>query len=287
MGSLAGPSSADVGLGALRGRRALVLGASGIVGEGIARSLLLAGADVVAPVRRSEQSARVLSRLSAWASAGGARVEVVTYDFSTSEGLAALRDAYASSGFDAVAASLGGHLPRVDVLRLTEEAFDEFMHLRVWSQVRSAQSLLGLVRPGGAYLVATGKLGQACSAPDLAAYTLASAAVYGVVNALRALAESETDGEKGVRVLELRLGLVLRCDEDPSHEQFPSSPSAPGTAAGQGAVTALLGGDKDGLLLWDDPRLMVTADEAQKAWKRTETMLEERIKAQGERKEGS
>lgn len=70
---------------------------------------------------------------------------------------------------------------------MTEAELEAAVRDRIVSQALSARYLAPLVRPGGGgcYLVATGRLGEGCTAPEWGIYTIVNAAVYGVVSAIR------------------------------------------------------------------------------------------------------
>lgn len=91
----------------LSGRRVLVPGGTGAVGEGVVRGYLAAGADVVVPTRtqeRLEEFRRVLG------DAATARLHVVVHDYTTfaaAERLAEQMEHYLG-GVDDVVAPIGG-----------------------------------------------------------------------------------------------------------------------------------------------------------------------------------
>lgn len=95
-------------------KRAVVTGASSGIGEAYARRLARDGCDVVLLARRAEKLSKLAEELS---DAHGVRVEPVSADLSTDEGLAAAEEAVARGPLEWLVSSAGfatrGHLATV------------------------------------------------------------------------------------------------------------------------------------------------------------------------------
>jgi NAD(P)-dependent dehydrogenase (short-subunit alcohol dehydrogenase family) len=102
----------------LTGRRVLVPGGSGAVGEGVVRAYLAAGADVVVPTRSPDREKEFRTLLGA---AATARLHLMTHDYTTFAGAEQLAATMVDrlGGIDDVVSPIGGwwagkHLSQID-----------------------------------------------------------------------------------------------------------------------------------------------------------------------------
>ncbi|KAL4447498.1 hypothetical protein ABPG75_004717 [Micractinium tetrahymenae] len=229
---------------ALQGKVAIVTGATGIVGEGIARAFLQAGATVVAPVRDAGKEAGLRSALG---SPPADRLVTPVDAYTTAEGSKQLaRFVQLKYGaVDHVVACTGGMVPMGLLSTVTREAFNTAAHDRVLGQLYLAQALAPLLKEeaGSSYTVITGRLGEHCNMPDGALFCIANAAVYGLVQALQAELRS-----KPQRVNELRIGAIVRRDGKAEHPHFPGKRSHPASLVGAQAVAIAAGSQSEEII---------------------------------------
>ncbi|PSC75546.1 peroxisomal trans-2-enoyl-reductase-like [Micractinium conductrix] len=200
----------------LAGRLAVVGGASGIVGSGISRQLLMEGAKVVALLRREDQKAGLLRECQ------GAPVEnlfpVVVEDVSKEEQVAAfVRDVVAAHGPIDHAVSCFGAWWSGGVL--TEQSYDEFSQVIanfagshfVFSKYVLPQMSQS---PTSSFLYITGGVGKRVLSADSGLATVGGAALYGVVRAAQAQYQGAAP-----RINEMRIyALVTRHGETPRYD---------------------------------------------------------------------
>lgn len=224
----------------LQGQVALVTGATGIVGEGIARAFLEAGATLVAPIRSAAKEAALRAAMG---SPPAQRLDTPLDDYTTAEGakqLARYVQLKYGGGVDHVVACTGGMVPMGCLTAITPQAFSQAMHDRVLGQITLAQALAPLLReaPGSSYSVITGRLGEHCNMPDGALFSVANAAVYGMVQALQA-----EFPDRPQRINELRIGAIVRRDSEKEHPSFPGKKAYPASMVGAQTV-AIAGGSQ-------------------------------------------
>lgn len=226
---------------ALEGKVAIVTGATGIVGEGIARAFLEAGAVVVAPIRSAGKEAPLRQALG---SPPPDRLDLPLDDYTTNEGSKQLARyvQFKYGGVDHIVACTGGMVPMGNLTTITPAAFIQAMHDRVLGQIVLAQALVPLLKeaPTSCYLVITGRLGEHCNMPDGALFSISNAAVYGMVQALQAELRN-----KPQRVNELRIGAIVRRDNEAEHPHFPGKKAYPASLVGAESITIAAGSHSD------------------------------------------
>eukprot|EP00887_Chlorella_sp_A99_P007128 scaffold2.g7128.t1 len=197
----------------LAGRLAVVGGASGIVGSGIARQLLMEGAKVVALLRREDQLQGLLKECA------GAPVEnlhpVVVEDVSKEEQCSAIvKQVVAEHGEIDHAVSCFGAWWQGGVL--TEQSYDEFSRVIAnfaGSHFVFSKCVLPVMKRNehSSMLYITGGVGKRVLSADSGLATVGGAAVYGIVRA--AMAQY---ADSPPRINEMRIyALVTRHGEMP------------------------------------------------------------------------
>jgi NAD(P)-dependent dehydrogenase (short-subunit alcohol dehydrogenase family) len=232
----------------LEGRVAVVTGATGIVGSGVASAFLAEGAAaVVAPARSAAGRAALLAELGA-----PPALDVPVCDYSTPEGAAALavhlRQRF-PQGVDVAVSSVGGAFTRGNLTELTPAAAHEALD-RAVPHLTLAKELVPLMRTGAAsaYVFVSGMLGEECSIPGAAALSLANAALYGIIRALEA--ELASKGSP-LRVFELRIQALLRKDGGGAH------PFVAAASGGKAFASSLVGAEAAALAAGARPGAVV------------------------------
>jgi NAD(P)-dependent dehydrogenase (short-subunit alcohol dehydrogenase family) len=212
----------------LKGKLVAVLGASGRVGGGVLISLLRAGAFVIAPARSGGSLNNIRSLLTHHFPDDllSNACEYYIHDYSTPQGASDLASKLKDTCsirhtlLDAIFISSGGTctMGPLSALPSHYNDFSNSMKDRVFSQCIMASHLFPLLKPSpnSCYIIVDGRLGEHCTNPNAALYTIVNAAVYGVVLALR----KEHEGEEQ-RIQELRIGAVIRGVMEEEHPSFP------------------------------------------------------------------
>lgn len=226
---------------ALQDKVAIVTGATGIVGEGIARAFLDAGATLICPIRSAGKEAGLRAALG---SPDTARLDTPVDDYSSAEGSKQLARyvQVKHRAVDHVVACTGGMVPMGALTTVTAAGFSQAMHDRVLGQILLAQALVPLLRDeaGSSYTVITGRLGEMCSMPEGALFAVSNAAVYGAVLALQAELRSRPQ-----RINELRIGAVVRRDSEEENPHFPGVKAHPASLVGAEALKIAAGSHSD------------------------------------------
>ncbi|GAA1931853.1 SDR family NAD(P)-dependent oxidoreductase [Streptantibioticus ferralitis] len=139
----------------LSGRRVVVPGGTGAVGEGVVRGYLSAGADVVVPTRtqeRAEEFRRVLG------DAATDRLHLVVHDYTTFAGAERLADEMERrlGGVDDVVAPIGGWWVGKRVWEIDEADWQSAFVGLATAHVAVVRAFLPRLNPRGAYTVIVG-----------------------------------------------------------------------------------------------------------------------------------
>jgi 3-oxoacyl-[acyl-carrier protein] reductase len=139
----------------LSGRRVLVPGGTGAVGEGIVRAQLAAGADVVVPTRTPER-AQEFGRLLA--DVASDRLHVVVHDYTTFAGADALADEMVArlGGIDDVIAPIGGWWAGKQLWQIDQEDWDAAFVGLATAHMAVLRACLPRLTAGGAYSLVVG-----------------------------------------------------------------------------------------------------------------------------------
>lgn len=239
----------------LKGKLVLVLGASGRVGGGALISLLQAGASVIAPARSAKGLDTICSLLTRHFPDDflSDACESYIHDYSTPQGASDLASKLKDTCsihhalLDAIFISSGGTCTMAPLSALPSH-YDDFttcMKDRVFSQCIMASHLFPLLNPSpsSCYIIVDGRLGEHCTNPNAALYTIVNAAVYGVVLALR----KEYEGEQQ-RIQELRIGALIRGVMEDYHPSFPGVVSYSALEVGEVVVGMVGGGVREPLV---------------------------------------
>ena len=139
----------------LSGRRVLVPGGTGAVGEGVVRAFLTAGADVVVPTRtreRAEEFRRVLGE------AATGRLHLVVHDYTTFTGAERLADQMERrlGGIDDVVAPIGGWWAGRRVWEIDEADWQSAFVGLATAHVAVLRACLPRMNARGAYTLVVG-----------------------------------------------------------------------------------------------------------------------------------
>jgi len=188
---------------ALRGRRALVTGASRGIGEAVARRLAGAGADVVVGCRRHPDEAAVVAEAIRGL---GRRAEVVVADLTTTDGPARLARAAiaALGGIDLLVLNAGEGSRGLPIGRTSAAEVARHFQLHAGSAHQLLAELLpGLQAAPRADVVAISSVAVVARPAGGAPYTMAKAALEALMATLAA-----EEGVGGVQAHVVAPGLV-------------------------------------------------------------------------------
>jgi len=164
----------------LRGRRALVTGASSGIGAAMARELAVLGIDLVLTARRRDALEAVA------ATCQGVKVDIVTADLGKPEAARALWAAASASGpIDILINNAGfGYFRRFDEVDWTRDA--ELIQLNMTSLVALARCFVDARKgdPGPAHMLNIASTGAYQSVPNMALYAASKAFVRNFSEAL-------------------------------------------------------------------------------------------------------
>jgi len=184
----------------LSGRRVLVPGGTGGVGEGVVRGYLAAGADVVVPTRtqeRAQECRRVLG------DAASARLHLVVHDYTTFAGAEQLAREMENrlGGIDDVVAPIGGFWAGKRVWEIDEADWQSAFVGLATAHVAVVRAALPRMSAHGAYTLIVGA-SAFTPVPGSGLVSMEQAALL----MMRQVLEAELAGEK--RVFALVLGPV-------------------------------------------------------------------------------
>lgn len=180
----------DSGHGALAGRKVLVAGGTGDVGEGIVRQALAAGADVVVPARSPERAALLQERVP------HPRLSIVEAAFSVPEEADALRRRLREYGpLDGIVASIGGWHQGPLLLETTPDAWQAMLGSHLTPHFALARAFLrgDALVPHGTYVQVLGIAAEQ-AVPRAGPVSITAAAVDMLGRVLQA--ESQSGGPR-------------------------------------------------------------------------------------------
>ncbi len=184
----------------LSGRRVLIPGGTGGVGEGMVRAYLAAGADVVVP-SRSQERADEFRRLLGDAAIG--RLHLLVHDYTTFAGAESLAATMEDrlGGIDDVAAPIGGWWAGKRLWEIGEGDWQGAFVQLATTHTAIMRAALPRMKPGGAYSLVVGA-SAATPVPASGLVSMEQAALLMMQQVLAA----ELGGDK--RVFALMLGPV-------------------------------------------------------------------------------
>lgn len=185
---------------AMRGRRVLVPGGTGLVGEGVVRRYLRAGADVVVPTRTEQRRQDFQTRLGDDADA---RLHLVVHDYTSFNGSADLVAQMVENlgGVDDVVAPIGGWWFGKRLWEINEQDWQEAFLDLASTHVAVMRASLPHLGAAGAYVLVVGDSANS-PVPGSGLVSMEQAALLMMSRVLRA----ELDGR--TRVFTLVLGPV-------------------------------------------------------------------------------
>lgn len=186
----------------LRGKKAVVTGASKGIGLAIARALAAEGVDLVICARSADLLEQAANEMSA-----AHEVVVHTYpaDLSTAEGISALAAfALERAGRVDILVNNAGAIPAGTIEGLDDEAWHRAYDLKLWGYVRLSKALLPGMKQRGSGVVLN-IIGNAGKRPS-AGYIAGGIANAGLMNFTAGLAHDA--GPSGVRVVGINPGLT-------------------------------------------------------------------------------
>ncbi len=202
----------------LKGRRALVTGASRGIGRAIALGFASCGADIVAHYNSDRTSA---DSFKAEAESFGGTVRLVQADLSQPEAAAALCREIADFGaIDIVVLNAAVEIRR-PLAELDREIFEAQMNANFWSSLEIIKALIpGMIEAGWGRLLAIGSVQQLRPNPKLLVYSGLKSAIS---TAMRSLARQ--NARYGVTANTLAPGLIEtdRIDVIKSDAEFYAS----------------------------------------------------------------
>ena len=174
----------------LHGRRAVVTGGGTGIGQGVARCLAEAGAEVVIAGRRADVLEEAASQL-------GERVQAMTLDVTDGEAVKAFARAVTERAgpIDILVNNAGNHV-KAPAEETPDEDFDTVLAVHLSGGFSLARELgAGMLERGEGSVVFVGSLNAFIGMPEVVGYSAAKAGVLGMVRAL-----SVEWADRGVRV---------------------------------------------------------------------------------------
>jgi NAD(P)-dependent dehydrogenase (short-subunit alcohol dehydrogenase family) len=139
----------------LEGHRALIPGGTGVVGEGIVRAFLAAGAEVVVPTRSKERSDEFRHLLGA---AATEHLHLIVHDYTTFAGAEDLVEqlVHFRGGLDSVVAPIGGWWQGGTLAEITESDWSAAFTGLATTHMAVLRAALPHLGVAGAYIVVVG-----------------------------------------------------------------------------------------------------------------------------------
>ncbi len=234
----------------LRGKRAVVTGASKGIGRGVARALAAEGVDVVVAARSEAQLSAEADQIAA---DFGVSATAVPCDLSTPAGRAALVEVIDGGPLDIVVNNAGA-IPGGSLDEVDDQAWREGWDLKVFGYVNLTRALLPRLIEQGSGVVLN-VIGSAADRPN-AGYIAGAAGNSALVGFTKAIGAESI--RSGVRALAVNPGLIVtdrmtdllrrRAESeygDPNRweEMIPTDPAA-GTVEQVADVVAFLVSDR-------------------------------------------
>ncbi|GHF65368.1 NAD(P)-dependent dehydrogenase (short-subunit alcohol dehydrogenase family) [Amycolatopsis bartoniae] len=181
----------------LSGRRVVVPGGTGAVGEGVVRAYLAAGADVVVPTRTQERADEFLRVLG---DAADDRLHLVVHDYTTFPGAAQLADEMQRrlGGVDDVVAPIGGWWAGKPLWEIDESDWQSAFTGLASTHMAVLRAFLPKLSSRGSYTLIVGA-SAFTPVPGSGLVSMEQAALL----MLRRVAEAELDGPQRIHALVL------------------------------------------------------------------------------------
>ena len=196
----------------LRGKRALVTGASSGIGAATARILAGSGAQVALGWSNNEDGARETQKTIA---TSGGKAMLIGADLRTAAGVKTLMQEIEKvwDGVDVLVNNAGSLVKRAAVKELTEELWDEVLNLNLKSALLCSQAVLeGMSkRRQGAIVNVVSIAGRNGGGPGASAYATAKGALITLTKAM-----AKELAATGIRVNAVSPGVI----DTPFHQQF-------------------------------------------------------------------
>ena len=153
----------------LAGKKALISGSSGGIGEAVAVSLVREGAAVIVNGRSAESVGAAMERIRA--AVPGAEVSALVADLGTAAGCQAAADMLAPDALDILVNNLGIYEP-VDFFDATDAQWQRLIEVNVMSGVRLARHFLkGMIARGTGRVIFMASESGLNPAPEMAHYS--------------------------------------------------------------------------------------------------------------------
>jgi NAD(P)-dependent dehydrogenase (short-subunit alcohol dehydrogenase family) len=227
----------------LKGKTAVITGASGIVGSGIVHHFLVEGAKVIAPVRSEKGRQALLKDLEKLHYkidiAKNLLILVLPKYATDNESMENLANeiSYVHPEINHVVSCFGGDFEKGPASELEpDDVFDAVE--RAVPHLLLAQAFFPLLKEhaSSSFTFITGMLGERCSMPNMAALTIANATAYGIIRAVEAEHADEPQ-----RINELRIAALIRRDNQAGHPFIKDGHAYPASLIGNEAVAMATG----------------------------------------------
>lgn len=166
----------------LQGRTALVTGAARGIGLAIARSLGLAGAQVVINDLRPSACEQAIATLGA----EGVTARAAAFDVADAAAVDAARDALAEAGWAVdILINNAGNQNRKPLVEMTPQEWQHLMNVHVNGAFHCARAFLpGMRRAGFGRIITTASVAALATLPDIGAYSTAKGALAALTRAI-------------------------------------------------------------------------------------------------------